>query len=239
MATIETEVARSRSAKTTSTAIKQLTFSVVDRALREQYGDNYSDRCLQGSVAANIVLERLGIDSRLVGGSVCVPMLGTGLPFRTGWQGFWDHDHHVWLHTEFNEFVDLTIAQIDKHGRHQSFAQVPPPPVWTNDIEFWQMMTYLPDGVGEVGLVGDEKDDLDALCQRVSAIMDGFTAATDLDEVAFGVILEGIATCEALFNQRDEWAMKAQAFQNSSEPLPSWVENRMHELVAESRRRHQ
>jgi hypothetical protein len=219
---LEAELETSRTARATSRFLKVLTFQIVKRALTEHFGENYSYCCLQSSVAIKQVLENFGIKSSLIMGGVCLPVVSKGVKFKSGWHGFWGEHHHFWVITEFDEIVDLTIAQINLHPKSPGPDYVDPYPVWTNDARFYSnVFMYMPKGPGPEGLV-----DRQFLC-TVQNYTEAYIANPSRDLDAEMTIVEGIQTCQALL-PRDEWARKTR--QALEDPLPSWVEEEVRRL---------
>lgn len=137
-------------------------------------------------------------------GGVCLPLVSKGVEFRSGWTGFWDQHHHFWVITEFDEIVDLTVAQVNLHPNALGPDCVDPYPVWTNDARFYSnVFLYLPtnETPGSEVLV-----DREFLC-RVQSHTESYLANSNQDLDAEMIILEGLSTCQSLF-PRDEWAKK-------------------------------
>ena len=112
---LKRQVARSRAQGRTNSLLRRLIYDVVVRSLQAHYGDNYSDRCLQASDGVRQLLQSLGINSGLVHGAACFSQVYAGPPVVVSWGGFWEKDHHVWLMTELNELVDITVSQLHLH----------------------------------------------------------------------------------------------------------------------------
>ena len=110
------QIEKSAAGKRTTPFLRRLVFQTVDAVSRSHYAKDYSMKCGQTAAATKMLLAKMGIDSRLTMGAVCFPKILWGGQFA-GWTGFWDADYHVWLETEFNEIVDLSISQLHDHPR--------------------------------------------------------------------------------------------------------------------------
>ena len=113
---IDRQIEKSAAGKRATPFLRRLVFQTVDAVSRSHYARDYSMKCVQTAAATKMLLAKMGIDSRLTMGAVCFPKILDGGQFA-GWAGFWDADHHVWLETEFNEVVDLSISQLHDHPR--------------------------------------------------------------------------------------------------------------------------
>ena len=111
---IAKQVRKSVRTKCTSLFLRRLVFQTVDTVARTHYGHDYAMKCLQTAEASRMLLEEVGIESRLTAGAVCVPKILTNGQFG-GWTGYWGDHHHVWLETEFNEVADLALSQLHEH----------------------------------------------------------------------------------------------------------------------------
>lgn len=69
---IKAQVAKPAANGETSNFLRRLVFSVVDRVAKAHYGPLYSTKYFQVSAAIQAVLDRLGIESRLWIGAVCI-----------------------------------------------------------------------------------------------------------------------------------------------------------------------
>lgn len=224
MSKLRAELEVSRAARATSRFLKVLTFQIVKRALIERFGENYSYCCLQSSVAIKQVLENFGIKSSLIMGGVCLPLVSKGVEFKSGWNGFWDQHHHFWIITEFDEIVDLTIAQINLHPDALGPDCVDPYPVWTSDSKIYSnVFLYLPKVPGWDGPVDRQ------FLLSVQGHTDSYVANPSRYLEADMIILEGIKTFNDLF-PRDEWARKTRQALEDRDPLPSWVAKEIQRL---------
>lgn len=229
--------AKSKARGSTTAFLKHFTFTVVDRALRRHFGDNYSIRCLQGSVGAQLVLAEAGIVSRLWMGAASYALGFAGEPkpprvFRFG--GFWGEDHHVWCTTEFYEFVDLTISQLHRHPRTSRRDTLPVPPLWWNvNPGMVPTVKYLPQGpVGGLQLEPEEDREHQAFVKCVLPCLEEVMSGIDSRAIDFGTILEGTGTLDRLTEIGDPWVTQAKVYYDLRVPHADWVEERERALMA-------
>lgn len=143
------EIVESKKNKRTTVGLRRFVVGLVDRVLREHYGENYSIRCFQTSLAAKAVHEAMGLKCKVWSGHVCVSRVTVigGVP-QLGWAGFWDQDHHAWAYNEYRELVDISIGQLHLHPASGLGADLPVPPIWWDQIEIWPpILTYMPQGL--------------------------------------------------------------------------------------------
>lgn len=159
-------------------------------------------------------------------------------PGVAAWGGFWDKDHHIWLATEFYEYVDLSISQLHLHPRRRRTDAIPIPPLWWSDITSWPpVLKYLPDTPIQMGLECQEDiDDMKAFQQKVDSAFDTMLSHDNFEKIAFGAILGGPESMNGLYEQGNEWVVRALVFQERSIPFPDWIRDREAELVAAHQR---
>jgi hypothetical protein len=95
---LEAQSAKSAAQKKTTSFLRRLVASVVDRAAHEHYGAAYSMKCLQTSHAVLLLLDRLKIGGVLCEGALCAALVYEETR-ADGWGGFWGANHHVWAMT--------------------------------------------------------------------------------------------------------------------------------------------
>jgi len=232
---LQKQVQKSRRDGHTTQFLKRLIFSIVDRALHEHYGGDYPQKCLQSSVGIQMVLKKLGIGSRLWTGSACFAQAYKHAPEKTGWAGFWDRDHHVWLVTEFAEFVDLTISELHLHPSFSRRDAEPIPPIWWDEAARWpRTIAYLPEGaVASVFQfeTREETEDLDRFKGLVLSTMGQYLTERRVEDVIYGPILEGENSMNSLHDQGHPYLVKTLIVQQLGIPFPAWVQQRMAELT--------
>jgi hypothetical protein len=229
---IKSQVSKSVAAGQTSNFIRRLAFSVVDSVAAEHYcGSLYSTKCLQVSAAIQSVLNRLGIESELWMGAVCVAEVFEELGHEA-WGGFWDRDHHIWLVTAFREYVDLGIAQAHRHPRSRRADGIPIPALWWSDVTRWpSVIRYLPDSPISIGLEGEDARDLAEFQADVMTALDRHIASSTVHDTRFPRMLTGVESMNAGTEQGDRWLTRAIALQERGTPFPSWIREREHELT--------
>jgi hypothetical protein len=232
---LQKQVQKSRRERRTSSFLRRLVFSVVDQTLHDHYGGDYPQKCLQSSVGIQLVLGKFGIESKLWMGAACFAQAYRNSPGKTGWAGFWDRDHHVWLVTEFAELVDLTISELHLHPLSRSGDAEPIPPLWWDDISWWPgTIMYLPEGVVAPVFqfeTREEMEDLDRFKALVLATLERYTAERSVENVAFGPVLEGEHSLDTLYDQGHPYLVKTFVVHQSRTPFPPWVRQRMAELT--------
>lgn len=193
-------------------------------------------KCLQTAAAAQTLLEISGIKSDLWMGAVCFAE-AFEQPGVVTWAGFWNHDHHVWLLTEFRELADLSIAQMHMHPNRNRDDGIPVLPIWWDDIEEWpSVIRYLPDGLVKIGFV-DPADiaDLTNFLAKVCNRFDETLRLGSVSNVNFGPILANVKMMEILYEQNHPWLVRAIDFSERGVPFPLWIRKREAELTAASR----
>jgi hypothetical protein len=181
-----------------------------------------------------LVLKKLGIESKLWTGAACFAVAYKSGVGQTGWGGFWDRDHHVWLVTEFMELVDLTISELHLHPASSRRDAEPIPPLWWDDIAGWpKTIRYLPEGaVAPIFQfeTREETEDLERFKARVLATMERYLAERKTEDVAFGPMLEGEHSLNSLYEQGHPYLVKTLIVHQLNIPFPPWVQRRMDEL---------
>lgn len=232
---LQKQVQKSRRDRHTSQFLRRLVFSIVDEALHEHYGKDYPQKCLQASVGIQLVLKKLGIESKLWTGAVCFAQAYKNGLGQTGWAGFWDRDHHVWLMTEFMELVDLTISELHLHPAFSRRDAEPIPPLWWDDISAWpRTIRYLPEGaVAPVFQfeTQEEMEDLERFKSLVLKTIEYYLAERKAENVTFGPVLEGEHSLNSLHEQGHPYLVKTLIFHQLKIPFPPWIQRRMVELT--------
>ena len=231
---LQKQVQSSRRDKRTTPFLRRFVLSIVEEALQGHYGNESPEKCLQSSLAIQLVLYRLGINSKPCLGAACFAQAYKNAPYRTGWAGFWGEDHHVWLMTEFRELVDLTISQLHRHPAFSRSDGEPVPPLWWDDLGSWpNTIRYVPDGL----LSPDNKfetreadDDLKAFKAYVIETMTRYMALQDVQNVSFGPILENEDSMNALYQQGHPYLVKTYVVHQRGLPFPPWIQQRIAEL---------
>lgn len=230
---IQKQIEKSKREKKTSLFLRRLIFYVVDIALKKHYSETFSMKCLQSSVAIRILLEQNGIKSRELMGAVCVSQVFNDESKSPSWNGFWGDDHHIFLATEYNEFVDLTMQYLHLHPLSKGNEQLPVPAVWWSDSDQWPMiLKYLPE-IAKVNIMLAEEDniDLDNFKILVLKEYENILNNSTVNEILFKPILNGIDSMNELYNNGNMWLKKSLIFQELDMPLPHWIEKKEAELM--------
>lgn len=227
---IKAQVAKSAANRQTSSFLRRLVFSVVDEVAVAHYGAHYPTRCLQVSAAVRTVLERFGIRSSLWVGAVCVAEVFEDAGFATR-GGFWDQDHHLWLTTEYDELVDLSISQIHRHPRSQRSEGIAIPAVWWSDLGQWPpVIRYLPDAPVKIGLQGEDVADLSSFQGKVMAALDARLATNSVQDTAFARMLCDVDGMNEATRLGDPWLTRAVVFVDGHIPFPDGIQQRERQL---------
>jgi hypothetical protein len=230
---LKSEVAASKRQGKTTRFLRQFVLRVADASMRQVYGDNYSIRCLQASIAIQTILEDIGIRSHLLYGALCVSKATRGEHFDLGWAGFWDRDHHVWVAVEFFEFVDLTISQLHLHPAGPYDTDEPIPAIWWHPANTWPpIIKYLPDGVPDIQLSGEDEECLRALRASLPESKLHVMRTCESSDTLYEPILHGIDHLQELTEGGHPWLRKSLLVQEYDIPMPPWVEERERRLRA-------
>ena len=227
---IKKQVEKATRVGATSPVLRSLVFSVVDRVAQAHYGDQYPLKCLQTAAATQQLLATIGIKSSLWGGAVCFAEVFDDAS-DISWGGFWGEDHHVWVITEFKEYVDLSISRLHQHPKSRRTDGVPVPAVWWDDITQWPpVIRYLPDNPVRIGLEGQDAADLTRFLHRVERGFSDVLAHGQIDALKFAPLLAGPDSMNDLYAQGLPWAVRSYVIQERNIPFPSWIVEREEEL---------
>lgn len=231
------QIEQSKRNRKSTLFLRRFVFRVVDAALREVYGDNYSIRCLQSSVAIQELLTSLGISSKVFLGAVCLSRVSKVDPKDLSWAGFWGEDHHVWVATEWNEYVDLTIAQLHLHPVGDSKNDEPIPAIWWHPADRWPpIIRYIPTGLAALKLESNDAQNLERLKSAVVRHQAEVMRVAEPTRMLFEPVLFGPDHANDMAMQGHPWLQKSLRFQELGIPFPDWIINREQELIAELRR---
>ncbi|PKH04774.1 hypothetical protein [Moritella sp. Urea-trap-13] len=228
---LDKQVSKARSESKTPEFLCRLCFIVVEKVLTQHYSDSYSMRCLQSSVALSLLLKRFGIKSQLYTGELCVSQVFLDDRIVPNWNGFWGDDHHVWLRTEFNEIIDLTVKYLHLHPATNS-NQLQMPAIWWSDISRWpSVIKYLPQGPVNLELPSQEMVDLEVFQTKVIQELEIFLESYSVNEVVFSPILHGPETMNELYKKGYPWLVKSALLQSCRIPHPERIVERERELM--------
>ena len=228
---IKRQTEKSVAKKCTTSFLRGLVFHTVDTVSRSHYGEEYSMKCVQTAAASKMLLSKVDIGSRLIIGAVCFPKILADGQFA-GWTGFWDADHHVWLETEFNEVVDLSISQLHNHPRTREREMQTPAIWWERRIGWPPIIRYLCDTyVDGVALedAGDQESYVQYL-EKVQAEFLSVLADKSVEGVAFSPLLSDIDQLNTWTEEGHPWATGALTVLKDKIPFPPWIAKRQREI---------
>ncbi len=230
------QLKKSRKCNQTSSFLIQLVFQIVDEVLSNHYEESYSDRCLQSSLAIQQVLAFLGIDSYVYGTDFCIAQAYEGSS-DVIWGGFWDTNHHVWVVTEFDETVDLSVSQSHKHSSNSRPNQLPIPAIWWQRADEWpEVIKYLQSGVINPELSDAGNRDLQVVSSKIDEMLATIMNDFDVRDISFQPIIQSPRSLEDLLGSNHSWAKKVYLFNQSSAPLPPWIQEKERQLTHQRRR---
>jgi len=228
---LKKQIEKAQKEKRTPKFLRRLVFLVVDRVLKNHYKDTYPMKCLQSSLAIDMILGKFEIQSKPFIGAVYVSQIFEEENCSPSWNGFWGDDHHVWSYTEFGELVDLTICYLHLHQASKTKKQHPMPPLWWEDTIDWpRVIQYLPQGPVKAMLPDDEMRDLEIFKKLISNELDAVLKTSSVQEIEFQPILHGIKSMNELHAKGNTWLRKSILVQDLNIPFPSWIEERTAEL---------
>ena len=229
---IDNQIQKSVRTRSTSLFLRRLVFQTVDSVARAHYGQDYAMKCLQTAAASRMLLEEMGIESRLMAGAVCVPKILINGQFG-GWTGFWGDHHHVWLETEFSEVVDLTISQLHEHPRTR-VSEMQTPAIWWNQRNGWPpIIRYLFDSpLGGVSLSDNEEQaSYIRLLVSVRELFSSTMTNRSVGDVAFAPLLGDIEELNVWTEKHHPWAIGALSVLRRGLPMPEWIADREREIT--------
>ncbi|MFA6238137.1 MAG: hypothetical protein WC635_12460 [Bacteriovorax sp.] len=230
---LKKEIRTSKKNKRTTLELKKYFFTLTSSLLSNHYGENYSDRCLQASLGIKYLLSCAGIESFLVQGALCIPVIRKE-HFEFGWQGFWDQDHHFWLITEFGEHIDLTIHQANIHPAFTGSKQHTPTPIWWNNFSNMpSVLKYLNLTIypAKQSVELQEKEENEALQSFLANIKSKNTKfQREYTQSSFEKILSTSEDMILWENQKDPWLMGLRIYNDNPIEFPNWIVEKEAEL---------
>lgn len=204
---INKQIKKSVAEKRTASFLRRLVSQIVDSVSRSHYANDYSMKCVQTAAASKMLLSKFGIGSYLTMGAACFPkILDTGR--FAGWTGYWEEDHHVWIETEFNEIVDLSISQLHEHPR-TIVPEMKTPAIWWDQKSGWPpIIRYLCDTyAGDVDLddAGDQASYKEFI-DKVQVAFSNILVEKTVGDVVFSPIL-----CDV--DQLNNWTREGHPWQ--------------------------
>jgi hypothetical protein len=230
---LQKQAQSSRRDKRTTPFLRRFVLSIVEEALLARYGNRSPEKCLQSSLAIQLVLDRLGISSDVCEGAACFAQAYKNAPQEIRWVGFWGEDHHYWLMTEFRELVDLTVSRIYLHPGFSRSDGETIPPLWWNDLGSWpNTIRYIPAGLLSTDSRfenGEDEDDQKAFEACVIETLNRYIASRDVGNVSFGPILENEDSLDSLYQQGLPYLVKTYIVQQQAISFPPWIQQRLAE----------
>lgn len=227
------QVEKSKSAKFTSPFLRTLIFQIVDSALTEHYGKNYSTCCLQSSAAINQLLKRFGISSRIITGAFCtIEVYKQKNKIGWEWGGFWDKDHHIFVISENSDLIDLTISQLHLHPQSNKKKYLPILPIWWSPISKWPpLIKYIPEKTVEIELSEAEMNDLHLFLDKVNKLADSYLLNKEVEDIRFVPFLSGIESLNKYTLEGNEWLKWAKEIIIKGVAFPEWIIKKEYELL--------
>ena len=231
---LKKQINKSKREGKTSHFLKKLVFMVVDQALKDHYGNDRSMKCFQSSLVIQMVLEKIQIESTIIQGAVCVPKVFENSK-QFGWEGFWGDDYHIWLQTEFYEWVDLTIHYLPLHPSNQhNNALLAMPSIWWEDATKSPRIIKYMQELGTIHVLEESSlNDLEEFKKITNTyfykVLDTYT----VQQIEFAPVLHDLYSMEKLYEKQEPWALKTLEFEKLEFPHPPWIQEREKELFAE------
>lgn len=228
---IDRQIEKSAAARRTTPFLRRLVFQTVDTVSRSHYAKDYSMKCVQSAAAMKMLLAKMGIGSRLTMGAVCFPKVTISGQFA-GWTGFWGAAHHVWLETEFNEVVDLSISQLHEHPRTNGEEMQTPAIWWDQEYGWPPIILYLFDtyaGGVDFGDTVDQKS-YEQFAEKVHGSFSSVLADKTIEDVTFSPLLGDFDQLNMWTEQCHPWATAALTVLDNQIPFPPWIVDRQKEI---------
>lgn len=227
---IDEQVAEWRVQSQTAPFIQHLTLQIVDEAARSHYLNDYPMKCLQTAGGIQHILHKLGITAQLYAGAVCFTKIDPSGKF-VGWTGFWGADHHIWLHTEFNEIVDLSASQLHNHPLTQG-EELPLPAIWWDYRQgLPAVFKYLPDvPVAKIEMEEPDQSIYLKFLERVDCLYDEYLSKRSPDDILFKRLLSHISQLNEWTDAGDLWLNGSLQILNVEKPHPQWIIEREAEI---------
>lgn len=215
----------------TTPILRHIIATAVTRSARLVYGKAFATKCMQSSAAVKQLLGRVGIGSQMTAGAVCFLRADANSGKPNMWSGFWGLDHHVWLLTEFDELVDLSISALNEHPM-TSLPELPPPALWW-PVNLGQphFFRYLYD----VSFNSQEFEDDEALLfsqfmKAANTEFDKLCRNLSPNEFHYPDLLGGEGELHDLIEKKHPYLTVVIQETPETTPLPNWIIERQNEL---------
>ncbi len=229
---IDEHIAEWRLKGRTAPFVQHLLMQIVDEAARSHYPNDYPMKCLQTAGAIKHILRKLGITARLYAGAVCFTKIDPSGNF-VGWTGFWDADHHIWLHTEFHEIVDLSVSQLHLHPQTQG-EELPLPAMWWDYRQgLPAVFKYLPDvPVAKIEMEEPDQSIYLQFLESVESLFNEYLSQRSPGDIFFNRLLSHIDQLNEWTDTGDAWLYGSLEILNVEKPHPQWMIEREAEISA-------
>lgn len=234
---LKKQLEKSRADGRTSPFLVRFVMMAADRLMAERYGDARATSPIQSSVAVKALLMSFGIGSRVFAGAVCYPELYRDDATVFKWSGFWGAERHFWTVTEFNEFVDLTLASLHAHPGVERADVIPAPALWWSLKEHWPpFLRYLPEGPVRLNLPAPEMRDLEELRAAVASARERMLEELEVATVSYSPVITGPDSVKEMASAGELWAERAGRVAEFGKELPEWIAEREKAIEEEARR---
>ena len=229
---IDDQVSEWRLKGQTAPFVQHFIMQIVDEAARKHYPKDYSMKCLQTAGAIRHLLQKFGIGSQLYAGAVCFTKVAPSGEY-IGWTGFWGDDHHIWLHTEFNEIVDLSVSQLHNHPLTQG-RELPVPAIWWDYRQgLPSIFKYLPDmPFAKIEMEDPEQTIYLKFLEYIDFLFDKYLSEKSPNDIFFERLLSHIGQLNEWTEAGDPWLNGSLEILDIQNPHPEWMIERQREISA-------
>lgn len=225
-------IPESEAAKLTPNFVRQLTFAVVDLALRKEFGNTFAERTMEAALAVKLLLKQFEIEADPFIVDVCYAQVYENSK-EYGWSGFWDKEEHIILVTQFGEIVDLPVSRRHEHPDNRREDALPIPAIWWNPSEAMPShFLYLPKGRLSLEIEERDKTRMDAFLQKVAETGNDIIGKADSTDDLYAPILVSEQSIKKLREANHPWIVAADTAKIDNWPLPDYMQQRMEELAA-------
>lgn len=237
MTNLDKDIIKTKENKSSGKLLRNFVFSVIEEALINTYGENYSMRCLQSSLGVQKILNDFGIKSNIQIGSCCFSIVNGTNPYEVNWGGFWDKDHHVWLISEFFEIIDFTISKFHLHPCRKDKKELQQiPAIWWAPADISPpIFRYLPDNplsIVDPRLEGEENENL---IRYFAELDDIKTRRLNLQEKNIELkefeTLTGVQKLNEMLDNGNNWIRGSFLIQEKNIPFPDWIREKENKLL--------
>lgn len=226
---LKKQISKAHSVSRTPNFLRRLTFLVVEEVLLEHYKDSFSMRCLQSSIAISHILSGFGIKNKIFTGDLCISQVFEDSYRSPSWNGFWGNDHHIWVCTEFDELIDLTVKFLHIHPNSLNNRQVQVPAIWWDDFTQWpSIIRYIPKGSVKLQLSKLEMDDIEEFKKLINIKLAALFENSSVSDIEFAPILEGENSMNELHVAGNDWLQKSIYLEKMNIPYPKAIQEKLY-----------